>query len=79
MFCKYRHILGKEREGIHSIRLFDIAIIDVVLTIVGGVLLAYVFKWNVLITILILFIIGVLVHRLFCVNSTINMWFFGKV
>ena len=32
-FCKYKDILGKPGEGVHSYRLFDIAIIDVVLTI----------------------------------------------
>ena len=32
-FCKYKDILGKPGEGVHSYRLFDIAVIDVVLTI----------------------------------------------
>ena len=33
-FCKYSGILGKPREGIHSFRIFDIAIVDVILTFV---------------------------------------------
>ena len=30
MFCKYRDIIGKVGEGIHSYRLFNIAVLDVV-------------------------------------------------
>ena len=32
--CKYSDIFGKSRTGIHSYRVFDIAIVDVVLTII---------------------------------------------
>ena len=34
IFSKYRHIFGKENEGIHSYRLLNVSIIDYMLTIV---------------------------------------------
>ena len=77
--CKYKHIFGKEREGIHKYRIFDIAIVDVIGTILLGVVIAYYFKLNYYITILLLFIIAIILHRLFCVNTTINKLLFGIV
>jgi hypothetical protein len=70
MSCKYANILGKPGTGIHSIRIMDIAVVDVLLTF----LLAYFTKgnhnfWKVLI---IWFLIGIIVHRLFCVRTTID-------
>jgi hypothetical protein len=34
MLCEYSDIFGKPNQGIHSIRIFDIAIVDVLLTII---------------------------------------------
>ena len=33
MLCQYKNIFGKVNEGIHSYRIFNIAIVDVLLTI----------------------------------------------
>jgi len=76
MLCEYKDILGKVGKGIHSYRLFNIAIADVMATI----LLAYgfhkLFHTNFLITLFFLFILGIISHRLFCVRSTIDQWLF---
>lgn len=77
--CKYKHIFGKEKEGIHKYRIFDIAIVDVIGTVVIGVIISYYAKWNYYITVLLLFIIAIILHRLFCVNTTINKMIFGIV
>lgn len=80
MLCKYRLIFGKEGEGVHSFRIFDIAVFDVFLTLVGGAILAYLTgKFSFLIYTLFLFVIGIILHRLFCVNTTINKAIFGIV
>lgn len=79
MFCKYKHIFGKEKEGIHSYRVFDIAIVDVIGTIIVALMLGMIFKWNIVLTILIAFLTGIVLHRLFCVNTTINKIIFGVV
>ncbi len=79
MLCKYKDIADKPREGIHAIRVFDVAIIDVVFTVVGATILAHVLKWDVLLTNIAAFLIGIIVHRLFCVNTRINTFIFGEV
>lgn len=79
MLCPYRHILGEERKGFHSLRLFDVAIGDVLLTILVSLFISYISKVNIIITFIIVFIIGIIVHRLFCVNTKINMMIFDKV
>jgi hypothetical protein len=63
-------MLGAPNTGLHSIRLFDIAIFDVALTILLGVLLAHYLKINFWICLVILFIIGEFLHYMFCVDTT---------
>jgi fatty acid desaturase len=63
-------MLGAPNTGLHSIRLFDIAIFDVTLTILLGVLLAYYLKINFWICLVILFIVGEFLHYIFCVDTT---------
>ena len=78
MLCKYKDALGIPGKGVHSYRIFNIAIADVTLTIIGAGLLAYSFKWNFLLTLLILFLLGIILHRIFCVKSTIDKAIFGN-
>lgn len=78
-FKKFKYIFGKENEGIHSYRLFNLAIADVIMTIIGAFLISYFFKYNFIIILIILFVIGIILHRLFCVNTTINKLIFGIV
>jgi hypothetical protein len=77
--CKYRHIFGREGEGVHSIRLFDVAVVDVVATLIAGALLGRRSLKMFLAITLGLFLLGVIAHRLFCVNTTVNKAIFGLV
>lgn len=77
--CKFKDIFGKERQGFHSIRLFDIAIGDLVLTIIGAYVISNAFGTNFVSTTLVVLVLGVLLHRLFCVNTKVNTLIFGKV
>ena len=70
--CKFKDILGKPNEGSHSIRVFDIAIVDVIETIVGAFLVSYFFKLPFLYLLVIFFALGILAHRIFCVRTTID-------
>lgn len=78
MLCEYRHILGKEGEGAHSIRVFNIAIVDVLLTLLLGVIISYLGRINIYKLWAFLFILGIFFHYIFCVNTTINVALFGK-
>lgn len=79
MFCEYKDIFGKVGEGVHSYRIFNIAIVDVLATIIMAYLLKiFVFpKRSFLKLTIILFLLGIILHRLFCVKTTIDKYIFG--
>ena len=79
MFCNYSDIFGKVGEGLHSYRLFNIAIIDVLLTMIGAYFIQKnIFKkYNYYEVLLGLFILGIIMHRLFCVRTTVDKMIFN--
>jgi len=76
--CKYKNALGIPDKGIHSYRLFSIAIFDVIMTIILAFLISYFFKISFFYTLIFLFILGIILHRLFCVRTTIDKLLFPK-
>ena len=72
MLCKYKDIFGKPNEGAHSYRFLGIAIVDFMLTLIGAIIIAAYFKYDYIVTIIVTFIIGILVHRIFCVDTALN-------
>jgi Na+/melibiose symporter-like transporter len=74
--CAYKDALGKPRQGIHSYRLFGVAIADVILTILGAMLIAYFSKYDFYKILIALFILGIILHRLFCVRTTVDKLLF---
>jgi len=75
--CTYSEIFGKPNEGVHSYRLGGLAIVDVTLTILLAVVIWYLFPHSSLILILVLlFALGIISHRLFCVRSTVDKMLF---
>lgn len=79
MLCKYRHVFGEPGTGFHAVRLFNIAILDVVLTVVAAYYISKRMKWKLYWTLLGAFAVGIVLHRIFCVNTTFNTLIFGKV
>ena len=75
--CKYKNALGEPGKGIHSYRLFGVAIADVIMTIIGAFLIAYFFKLSFIKTLLVLFLTGIVLHRLFCVRTTLDKLLFN--
>jgi hypothetical protein len=69
--CKYKNIFGKPNEGIHSYRLFDVAIVDLLFTIIMAYLLANYLNKSFVVIFLILFVLGELMHYLFCVDTKV--------
>jgi len=78
MLCPYKDILGKVGEGAHSYRIANIAIVDVIMTIIGAFILHFLFpKYSVLSIAIVLFLLGIILHRLFCVRTTVDRLLFG--
>jgi len=76
-FCEYKNILGEPGTGVHSIRLFNIAVVDVLLTFLLAWGINFLIKGNIQMYFIVLafcFILGIIVHRLFCVETTIGKY-----
>ena len=76
MLCKYKNALGIPNKGVHQYRIFNIAIFDVLLTIILSLIISYIFNINFLLTLIILFLLGIILHRIFCVRTTIDKLLF---
>jgi hypothetical protein len=84
--CKYANKLGEPGKGPHSYRIFNIAIVDVLLTIIAALLFTLLFKYVIkinspflnifIITLISLFILGIILHRMFCVRTTVDKLLF---
>ena len=74
--CKYKNALGEPGKGIHSYRLFGVAIMDVIMTIIAAYIISYFTNYNFTYTLIFLFILGIILHRLFCVRTTIDKLLF---
>lgn len=74
--CKYKDALGKPNKGIHSYRFMGVAIVDVIMTLIGAILISYFTKYSFLMIAIFLFILGIVLHRLFCVRTTIDKLLF---
>ena len=91
IFRKYRDIFGKPKEGIHSDRIFKtdrfegIAKVDFALTSIASLVIAIICILNgvslpiTTAAVISPFVIGFISHALFCVNTTINKAFLGKL
>ena len=75
--CDYKDIFGKPGTGAHSIRLFDIAIVDLGMTIITAYFIPKISnkyfgtKWTFLWTLIALLILGHALHVFFCVETTL--------
>ena len=76
MFCKYKNSLGIPGKGVH-VHYMGIAYNDVIGTIVIAFLIAWLFNLSIFKTIIGFFILGILLHRLFCVHTTVDKILFG--
>ena len=76
--CKYKNLFGEPGTGVHSYRIFGIAIVDVLLTILVAYIISFLTKFSFTLTLIILFILGIILHRLFCVRTTVDKLLFPK-
>jgi len=74
--CKYKDIFGSPNQGVHKYRLFNIAIIDLVATIILALLIVVLAGiWsvkNLIIVSVLLILISIPIHMLFCVKTTLT-------
>lgn len=76
--CQYKDIFGEVGEGVHAYRLFDIAVVDAAAVLIAAYIISQSSMsekkyWK---TAGILFLVGILAHRLFCVRTTVDKFLF---
>jgi hypothetical protein len=77
--CKYKNVIGEPNTGLRKkYRIFDVAVIDTVVTLLAVYLISYFSGYPFLYTLVITFVIMVISHRLFCVRSTTDRWLFSN-
>lgn len=69
--CKYKSIFGNPGTDLHSYRLFNLPVVDVVFTIVAAYSIATWKQWVFWKTFLGLFVLGEILHYMFCVDTVI--------
>lgn len=80
MLCKFKDILGKPFLGFHKIHFGNVALFDLLLTLGIAIGLSYIPKSPPLtIWLIILFLIAMFLHILFCVNTSVNNWMYGNI
>lgn len=71
---KYRAIFGLPKKGVHSRRVFGLALVDLALTALAAYILGILLKANPFIIFLGLVILGIGIHGFFGVNTQLNEW-----
>jgi len=75
--CKYANIFGEPNTGSHKYRIFNIAIVDVGATVIVGYIISKTFNYDLKKVLVILFLLGIIAHRMFCVRTTIDKLLFA--
>jgi hypothetical protein len=77
-FCQYKDVLGVPKKGIHSYRVMNIAIVDVLLTFLLSFIVTKINHISFWYNLLALFLLGILLHRIFCVKTTLDELLFSS-
>ena len=78
--CPYKNMFGKVGEGVHSFRIADVAVLDVIFTFMMAffIHMSLSRKYNYYFICIVLFVLGIMFHRLFCVRTTVDKLLFGS-
>ena len=77
-FCKYKDSLGKPGKGLHSYRVFNLSVLDILFTFLLAKFVQYYImeETEFIIVLIYCFIVGIIIHRIFCVRTTIDKLLF---
>lgn len=76
--CRYKNMFGAVGTGAHSYRIFNVAIVDVILTVLVAYLISWYFRLPLLWTLVAFFLFGIIAHRAFCVRTTVDKLLFPE-
>ncbi len=70
--CQYKNIFGEPGKGVHSYRILNIAVVDMIGTILLALLLAKLFSTSFWCMFIILLLLSIIIHKVFCVETTLT-------
>ena len=81
--CKYSKIFGEPNVGAHAQRIYGFALTDIVLTLVAAYIISSMTHSPTdisafFMTTLVLLILAIILHELFCVNTRLNSIIFDR-
>jgi len=81
--CQYSDIFGIPGKGLHKYKIFNIAIVDVLLSILVSYVIHYIltyFQYEIRFSIVLIgvFLLGIFSHQVFCVRTTVDKLLFPK-
>ena len=74
--CKYKNMFGEPGTGAHSYRFFNIAVVDVILTVLAAYFFSWLTKYSFFYSLVTFFILGIIAHSAFCVRTTVDKFLF---
>ena len=69
-FSKYKNILGVPGKGAHKYQFLDTAIVDYIMTLIGAIITTYFSHIPLVLTTIFWFIMGIILHILFGVETS---------
>ena len=70
--CPYKYIFGEPNKGVHKYRILDIAVVDVLSTILVAYIISAYFNKDFNEVMIASFLSGIIIHRIFCLRTTID-------
>lgn len=76
--AKYRNMFGEPgtKSGLRKYRIFGIAILDVSVVLLFALLLSWIDGLPFITNALGLFVLGIIIHRMFCVRTAVDRFLF---
>lgn len=71
--CKYRDVFGTPGAGLHSVRIFGLAAVDVLATLVAAFVTARVLRVRFAVALVFILSLGVVAHAALCVDTSLNL------
>jgi len=65
---------AEPRTGIHNIRIFDIAIVDVLITLLASYIMSRYSSYNPITIFIILIILSIPIHTMLNIKTKTNVW-----
>jgi hypothetical protein len=84
--CPFKDVLGKPGEGVHVARFLGMARNDLLLTVILAIIIVLIFMRGSILSMVfksvavfgVLILLSVIVHKLFCVDTTLTLKVFKK-